>query len=327
MLICYILYMAKICIALATYNGEKYLSKMLDSLVMQTRKADLIVVIDDGSKDRSVEILQEYQKLLPLQITALQQNGGHRAAFSKALEIAKTQLNENDLVALADQDDIWLPNKLDILEKIIETPNENGKKPILVYGDAQIIDAKGNVIDKSWRKLAHICTDLPIKAHIAGTNNVTGCLSLFRASLLSKITPIPTAVNVHDAWISLIAQKQGSVRPIDEAVVQYRLHNNNSVGLGSNFIFDETCQRQAAWTRLLVEQSSAIPLDKDEIDFANQLNHYWVQRSQKAFLPRYLPFLIRNRDLLFPFPQTRTRKILFSLLGSPAVHFLFGKDK
>jgi|GEM_PF-502731 glycosyltransferase involved in cell wall biosynthesis len=327
MLICYILDMAKICIALATYNGEKYLSKMLDSLVMQTRKADLVIAVDDGSKDRSVEILQEYQERLPLQITALQQNGGHRAAFSKALEIAKKQLNENDLVALADQDDIWLPNKLDILEKNIETPNENGKKPILVYGDAQIIDAKGNVIDKSWRKLAHICTMLPTKAHIAGTNNVTGCLSLFRASLLSKITPIPTAVNVHDAWISLIAQKQGSVRPIDEPVVQYRLHDNNSVGLGNKFSFDETCQRQVTWTSLLVEQGPTIPLDKDEIDFANQLNHYWVQRSKKAFLPRFLPFLIRNRGLLFPDPRTRNRKILFSLLGSPAVHFLFGKDK
>lgn len=319
--------MAKICIALATYNGEKYLSKMLDSLVMQTRKADLVIAVDDGSKDRSVEILQEYQERLPLQITAFQQNGGHRAAFSKALEIAKKQLNENDLVALADQDDIWLPNKLDILEKNIETPNENGKKPILVYGDAQIIDAKGNVIDKSWRKLAHICTMLPTKAHIAGTNNVTGCLSLFRASLLSKITPIPTAVNVHDAWISLIAQKQGSVRPIDEPVVQYRLHDNNSVGLGNKFSFDETCQRQVTWTSLLVEQGPTIPLDKDEIDFANQLNHYWVQRSKKAFLPRFLPFLIRNRGLLFPDPRTRNRKILFSLLGSPAVHFLFGKDK
>jgi hypothetical protein len=196
-----------------------------------------------------------------------------------------------------------------------------------VYGDAQIIDAKGNVIDKSWRKLAHICTMLPTKAHIAGTNNVTGCLSLFRASLLSKITPIPTAVNVHDAWISLIAQKQGSVRPIDEPVVQYRLHDNNSVGLGNKFSFDETCQRQVTWTSLLVEQGPTIPLDKDEIDFANQLNHYWVQRSKKAFLPRFLPFLIRNRGLLFPYPQSRTRKILFSLLGSPAVHFLFGKDK
>lgn len=319
--------MAKICIALATYNGEKYLSKMLDSLVNQTRKADLVVAIDDGSKDSTIEILQKYREKLPLQLTVLPQNGGHREAFSKVLSIAKTQLDNNDFVALADQDDLWIPNKLEVLEKTIETPNEKGIKPILVYGDAQIIDAKGNIIDKSWRRLAHICTDLPVKAHIAGTNNVTGCLSLFRASLLSKITPIPEAVNVHDAWISLIALKQGPVRSIDDPVVQYRLHDNNSVGLGNKFSFDETCQRQAAWTNLLVEQGTAIPLNKEEIDFARQLNHYWVQRSKKIFLPRFLPFLIRNKSLLFPFPQTRTRKILFSLLGSPAVHFFFGKDK
>ena len=97
--------MAKIGIVLATYNGEKYLSQMLDSLIAQKRPADFIVAVDDGSKDSTPEILKSYEGRLPLQVTCLPQNTGHRAAFSKALELAAPQLGENDLIALADQDD------------------------------------------------------------------------------------------------------------------------------------------------------------------------------------------------------------------------------
>ena len=319
--------MARICIVLATYNGEKYLSKMLDSLMAQTRKADLIIAVDDGSKDESPAILGQYKEKLPLQITLLPQNGGHRAAFSKGLEIAQTQLAPDDLIALADQDDIWLPAKLETLEKAFETPDKGGTKPALVFGDAQTIDARGNIIDKSWRALAHIRTDLSIKAHIAGTNNVTGCLSLFRASLLPIIVPIPQGVGVHDAWISLVAMKQGGVTAINTPIAQYRLHDNNSVGLGNRFNFDETCERQIAWTKLLEDQSHAIPLDAEELDFTRRLNHYWTKRSKKALLLEELPFLIKNKAFLFPDSRTRNRKILFSLLGAPMVHLLFGKDK
>ena len=123
--------MARIYVVLATYNGEKYLSKMLDSLMAQSRPADKIIAVDDGSKDRTPEILKSYQDALPLQITCLEKNSGHRAAFSRALEIAQPQLADDDLIALADQDDVWLPQKLDQLEKAIATT-----KASLAFGDA-----------------------------------------------------------------------------------------------------------------------------------------------------------------------------------------------
>ena len=116
--------MAKIGIVLATYNGEKYLRQMLESLLAQTRPADFIVAVDDGSKDCTLEILKSYQDRLPLQISISPQNMGHRSAFSKSLELARPQLGDDDLIALADQDDVWLPQKLEILEKAIETNDE-----------------------------------------------------------------------------------------------------------------------------------------------------------------------------------------------------------
>ena len=153
--------MAKICIVLATYNGEKYLAQMLDSLVAQSRPADMIIAVDDGSTDSNAQILKNYTSKLPLQITFSPKNQGHREAFSKALEIAKEKLQPEDLVALADQDDIWLPHKLSILEK------EIGTVPSLIFGDAQVIDENGNVTAESWRADSHINLKTTIKHQIA----------------------------------------------------------------------------------------------------------------------------------------------------------------
>ena len=319
--------MAKIGIILATYNGEKYLTQMLDSLVAQTRTADFIVAVDDGSKDSTPEILKSYQDRLPLQVTCLPQNTGHRAAFSKALELAQPQLTDNDLIALADQDDIWLPQKLELLEKNIESEYSNGTKPSLVFGDAQVIDAEGKVIAESWRKISGISPSLATEARIAGTNNITGCLSLFRASLLKKVLPIPTAVGVHDAWIGLLAAQYGNIVPLEQPIVLYRLHGENSVGLGTPFSFDETCKRQIAWTDMLLQKSELLSLTPAQANFLRKLNRYWHQRAKVPLLLTSLPFLIRFRTQVFPTPKRRLKKILFSLLGAPAVHLLFGKNK
>ena len=312
--------MAKIGIVLATYNGEKYLTQMLDSLLAQTRQADFIVAVDDGSKDNTPTILKSYQDRLPLQVTILEKNSGHRAAFSKALELAKPQLSDNDLIALADQDDVWLPQKLDVLEKSIEEYS-------LVFGDAQVIDADGKPLFDSWRAVAHIQKNVPVETRIAGTNNITGCLSLFKASLLQYILPIPAAVGVHDAWVGMIAAKHGNIKALDEPVIQYRLHDSNSVGLGNHYNFDETCKRQIAWTDMLLEQAKLLDLNETETSFLKKLNRYWHKRKTRAILPEALPFLVHFRQFLFPEPCGRLKKVLFSTLGAPAVHLIFGHDK
>lgn len=316
--------MARIVIVLATYNGARYLPQMLDSLVSQERRADIIFALDDGSNDSTLEILRNYASKLPIRLDALPHNTGHRAAFSKSLEIARKELSPDDLIALADQDDIWLPQKLRLLENAIENDQQ---KATLVLGDAEVIDGEGKLIYPSWRKVAHIATDEPFKTRIAGTNNVTGCLSLFRAPLLDKILPIPEAVGVHDAWIGLLAAKHGGISTIDTPVIQYRLHDSNAVGLDKRYSFDETCKRQIAWSALICEKAKSLSLTPGEKRFAHALHRYWEKRANSPFLPCSLAFLARNREFLFPQKDGRLKKVLFSMLGAPAVHLLFGKDK
>ena len=313
--------MAKIGIVLATYNGEKYLAQMLDSLVAQTRQADFIVAVDDGSKDNTPAILKRYQDRLPLQVTCLEKNSGHRAAFSKALELAQPQLSDSDLIALADQDDIWLPHKLDILEKLIQDK-------ALVFGDAQVVDADGKIMAESWRSYSNIEQKVSIEQQIAGINNVTGCLSLFKASLLKTILPIPEGVTVHDRWIAMIADKQGSVVAIDTPVVQYRIHGANAVGGAATPSMSKTLETQIQWIQTILDNAGKLMLTKKEIRFAQKLWGLAKARQNHAFMPFRLLWIARHRHELFlkDSAAVTLKRILFTAIGLPLARKIWKKS-
>lgn len=316
--------MPKVCGVLATYNGEQYLQKMLDSLVRQTLPLNTLIVVDDGSNDSTIEILERYKNKLPIQLTLSSENQGHCKAFAKGLELANQNTSPEDIIVLADQDDIWLPQKIKIL---VSQLNNLESEKTLIFSDANVIDKNDIEIHKSWRKYANISTEIPLKTRIAGTNNITGCLSAFRASLLKYILPFPQGINVHDAWIAMVASQKGNIIAIDDCLIQYRIHKNNAVGTKSPYNFDETCKRQVQWLELLLLQSHFLHFSPEYIQFAKKLKSYWKKRSHCFFLFSFLPMLIFNKVYLFPHCNRRVQKILFSLLGSRMVHLLFGKNK
>lgn len=317
----YIRYMAKICIVLATYNGEKYLQEMLNSLASQTRPADKIIAVDDGSSDSTPEILKRNQGELPLQLILCNENHGHRAAFSKGLEEAQKNIGENDFIALADQDDIWLPEKLEILEKEIGNAS-------LVFGDAKIIDQNGDFSKPSWRAFAKIDSNCTMKHQIAGINNVTGCLSLFRANLLTQILPIPENVTVHDRWVAMFALKNGGVTAIPQIVAKYRIHGNNAVGGAQQASMSKTLATQQKWLEQILEYKQKLKLDESELNFATKLLELNKRRSQSKFAISYLPWIFANRKFLFlnsSLPKT-IRRVVFTAVGLPFAKKYFGKE-
>ncbi len=313
--------MAKIGIVLATYNGEKYLTQMLDSLVAQTRQADFIVAVDDGSKDNTPAILKSYENRLPLQVTILGKNSGHRAAFSKALELAQPQLDDNDLIALADQDDVWLPQKLEFLENEIQDK-------ALIFGDAQVVDADGKIMADSWRSYSKIEKKISMEQQIAGINNVTGCLSLFRASLLKTILPIPEGVTVHDRWIAMIADRQGGIAAIDAPVVQYRIHSNNAVGGVAAPSMSKTLETQIQWIQTILDNVGKLSLTKKEIRFAKKLLGLAKARLSRAVLPLRLLWIAKHRNELFLKDSTAVtlKRILFTAIGLPLARKIWKKS-
>ena len=319
--------MAKIGIVLATYNGEKYLSQMLDSLIAQKRPADFIVAVDDGSKDSTPEILKSYEGRLPLQVTCQPQNTGHRAAFSKALELAAPQLGENDLIALADQDDVWLPAKLQILEATIqEDPKTN-----LVFGDAQVIDGEGKLTGESWRKMDGVPEHLTLRAILTGFTNVTGCMTLFRSKLLKQILPIPEQVPVHDQWITFCASLEDHdecVKSISDAVIQYRIHGQNAIGLGDTHTWTGNLKLNLQWATMILQTPHFNALSTSNQKFLKRYIAYTEDRLHKKFIPKYLMWVIMNVASLYPYVKNITGfipRILHGIIGAPVITKFFGK--
>ncbi|MCF0223188.1 MAG: glycosyltransferase [Fibrobacter sp.] len=308
-------------VVLCTYNGERFLEEMLHSLAWQTVPAKSVTILDDASTDGTCRIVEKFSEILPLHFYKNRENSGHRAAFSKALEKARAFVEPGDFIALADQDDIWEPTKNETLLKGIE----NGA---LVFGDAQVIDGEGRTTADSWRKFAYIQTDTNINRQVAGINNVTGMLSLFRGELLEKILPIPEGVTVHDRWIAMIALKNGGVKALDQVVAKYRIHGNNAVGGVATPSMSETLTTAITWNETLLENSRRLELTPAETAFAKRHLAWTRRKLDHPTALRNLPWVFTHRDDLFlkTSAMKRLKQIIFSGFGLTLARKLFGKS-
>ena len=294
---------------------------MLDSLVAQTKPADVIIAVDDGSKDSTCEILERYKDKLPLEITKFEKNRGHRASFSTALEKAREFLADDDLIFLADQDDIWLSNKLEVMSQKMGNSS-------MIFGDAEIIDGEGKVTDSSWRKKAEIVEQLSQQALLTGYTNVTGCMVAFKARLLKTVLPIPQDVPVHDQWITLCATAENGYRAIADKVIQYRIHGNNAIGEG-NKTWSEKLQTNLQWAKAVCSSSLYEKLPCESQQFLNKFIHFLELRFGHAFLsPLWLLWIARNARNIYPQVSSAIQmigRILFSFVGVSTAKKFFKK--
>ena len=294
---------------------------MLESLVQQTMPADVIIAVDDGSKDNTCEILESYKGKLPLEITRFEKNRGHRAAFSTALEKAATLLDDEDLIFLADQDDIWAPNKLEVMSQKI---GENS----MIFGDAEIINGEGEIIEKSWRKKAGIVEQLSQQALLTGYTNVTGCMVAFKAALLHTVLPIPQDVPVHDQWITLCATAENGYASIADKVIYYRIHESNAIGEGYK-TWSEKLQTNLQWAKAVRNSSLYEKLPGESRTFLDKFIQFLELRFSHAFLsPLWFVWIVRNARHIYPQVTKATQmigRILFSFVGVSTAKRFFKK--
>jgi glycosyltransferase involved in cell wall biosynthesis len=221
-------------IALCTFNGALYLREQLDSLLGQTSLPTELVLSDDGSSDASVSIVTEFARAVGMRLVIAPAHTrlGVTQNFNLALSLCSRQY-----VALSDQDDVWLPDKLaTALAAMHEGEARYGTScPLLVHSDLTVVSADLRPISSSFMRSEGLCNPSPHDALtiLLTQNFVTGCTMLVNRPLLERALPIPKEAVVHDWWLALVAASCGHVLYVDQPTIMYRQHDSNAIGIAT----------------------------------------------------------------------------------------------
>ena len=219
--------MAEVDILLASYNGEKYIAEQLDSLLAQTFKDIRIIIRDDGSTDRTPEIIEEYAGKYPGIIEVVHddvvcKNAGKN--FFQLMKYAKAEY-----IMLSDQDDYWLPYKVQItLDYMKNTERENPGKPVLVFCGV-------NVVDENLKETGILC-HIPLdKINYSTKGLLWGCCTMGCTQMLNRAAykdfgDFSEQMDMHDYWTGLYVSICGVMRYIPMPLMLYRQHSNNVFG-------------------------------------------------------------------------------------------------
>lgn len=226
--------LAKISVAMTTYNGSKYIIKQLDSLKNQSRKIDELVICDDCSTDNTVELVNDYIKSNNLEgwnIYSNENNLGFINNFKQAIK--KTT---GDIIFLCDQDDEWCVNKISTMTDIIEKNNqvkllscslafidENSRS----YTPSNIPLWYGKMISTPQNEITPI--DF---INICNANFAPGCTMCFTREICDKYCNMDYEYELpHDWLIALIASVDNGYYHLNTSLINYRIHSSNTIGV------------------------------------------------------------------------------------------------
>jgi len=225
----------KVCILLGSYNGALYLGEQIQSIVDQTYRNWELLIRDDGSSDETCSIIDSYS-MLDDRIQVVTDGDGNLGAcgnFSRLLEFALAQGYE--YYAFADQDDVWLPEKLSMmLESMKLEESAMPEQPLLVHSDMEVVDSSLKTINSSFMRYQGVANEDhdPLRVLLV-QNYVTGCATLINRALAEMAIPFPKEVLMHDWWLALCAALFGQIIYIDRPLLKYRQHNSNEIGAQS----------------------------------------------------------------------------------------------
>lgn len=209
---------------MSTYNGERYLRQQIESILNQQDISVSLLVRDDGSVDDTLSILEEYKKKGVLEYYQ-GDNLGPARSFMHLLQNAPT----SDYYAFADQDDVWLPEKLSVAVNSLKGHEE---EPALYFCQTQLVDQDLN------KKESVVINPLLTFGETLIYKYVSGCTMVLNNELKNVIgLKQPSYIHMHDAWIYLISQAVDAYAYFDKAPhILYRQHSNNVLGLDNGFI-------------------------------------------------------------------------------------------
>jgi len=296
-----------ISVAMATYNGGEYLAEQLASIAHQEHLPDELVVCDDGSSDGTVGVLREFAAVapFPVRLEIHAHNRGSTASFGSAIARCR-----GEIIFLADQDDVWAPQKVGRLAEVLAREPGVG----FAFSDARLVDAHRRPLGPN---LWHVLPFPPAEQArlnagkafdvLLRRNVVAGTTMAFRAEYRRWVLPIPGGW-VHDGWLALIISALAKAKAVSEPLVEYRQHAGQQIGArretllqkyrrrkrqGPHF-YHATAENYAYALARLKPLRSTLP-DPSVLDALEQKVAHWRARARMRTLAGWrVPMIARE---------------------------------
>ncbi len=274
----------KVSVVMCTYNGVQFINEQIDTILKQDYPIYELIIVDDRSIDDTWNRLLDWQKKDDrIQLYQNEQNLGYNKNFEKAIG-----LTTGDVIAIADQDDIWMPAKIRKQVESLQFPE------VLLSHTRSVRLQNGRLRYKSASLHHHYKGNDTSKLFMF--NQINGHDMMFKKELIPKFMPVPEGM-MYDWWIAINATCYGTIASIDEFLVHHRIHDHNSFFTG---------KRQSIGQPDLIEflgMFATIPvLHVKDRNFLSELiqqikrhNHYHPGSFDKTFFK----FLYKNGNILF----------------------------
>lgn len=291
-----------ISIVLCTYNGEKFLREQIDSLLTQTYRNIEIIISDDASDDGTVQILQYYGENFPVKVFLQEANLG----VSKNFEFA-VQQSTGAFIAFSDQDDIWLPEKIEAMYQAIGDY-------FLIYSDSELVDENGNSLHRKLSALRRMYTGNKTTGFVF-SNVVWGHTILINRKLLDSAMPCPDGIP-HDIWMGFKAATITGIKYLDQCLTKYRQHADTvtkTIGVkaprGTAQKKYKDFKNKLYWIGIMRDHERP-----GQSLFYQQLYRLYAQKAGGGYNFNLFFFLLRNRAVLFMFTRKKWASQVIELL-------------
>lgn len=200
---------------MAAYNGEKYISEQIDSILLQLKDNDELVISLNPSSDKTKDIINRFVKKDCRVKLFICEKKGVVSNFENAIKHCN-----NEIIFLSDQDDIWLPDKIQTVLPLLQL-----KEAIAVAHQPTLVDSGLKPICVSNREMH--CVKKISSLRILCKNCIQGSCLAFRREVLKYALPFPSKLPMHDSWLGIVAASLGKVILVSDELILYRQHENN----------------------------------------------------------------------------------------------------
>lgn len=214
-------------VVVCSYNGERYVIEQLVSILSQTIPPQRIIISDDGSTDSTLSLITDFAATTPIPINVQQHTASSKGPAYNFLYALSLTIAPN--VFLSDQDDIWITDKVEYYQRIVNVIDDNSQ-PLLIFSDAELVDNELCSLHPSFLENERINPEKQMTfSQLVFQNCIQGATVMVNRALLNHVRPSQHML-MHDWWLGLIAISFGRLIFIPKQLIKYRQHSNNLVG-------------------------------------------------------------------------------------------------